>query len=171
MATLTVNREEKKELTPALRESESFFANPFRLMHRFSDDMERLFENFGFRPRFLEPLTTTNGLWAPDVEILERPDQLVVRADLPGLTKDDVKVNVTDDMLTFEGERKEEKETKREGYYRSERTYGAFYRSIPLPEGVKTEKVEATFKNGVLEVTLPWMKEAKKAKMVDVKTA
>lgn len=170
MATLTVTRDEKKEMEPAYQEMEPFFANPFRLMNRFSEDMERMFETFGLRPRLFEPLPT-KGLWAPDVEILERPNQLVIRADLPGLTKDDVKVNLTDDMLTLEGERKEEKETKREGYFRSERSYGAFYRNIPLPEGVKTDKVDATFKNGVLEVTLPWTKEEKKAKKVDIKAA
>jgi HSP20 family protein len=170
MATLTVTRDEKKEMKPVLREMEPFFSNPFRLMNRFSDEMDRMFEHFGFRPRLFEPLPST-ALWAPDIEIVEKPNQLLVRADLPGLTKDDVKVNLTDDLLTLEGERKEEKETKREGYYRSERNYGAFYRSIPLPEGVRTDKVDATFKNGVLEVTLPWMKEEKKAKTVDIKAA
>jgi HSP20 family protein len=93
--------------------------------------------------------------WVPRIEVLQNNGQLMVRADLPGLTKDDVNVELMDDMLTISGERKEEKEEKREGFYRSERSYGSFYREIPLPEGAKTEEAAATFRNGVLEITMP----------------
>ncbi|HUL72184.1 MAG TPA: Hsp20/alpha crystallin family protein [Vicinamibacterales bacterium] len=170
MPTLTVDKVEKKELEP--RDIAPFrteyFENPFSLMRRFSQEMDRVFEDFGFRPRFFEtPIET--GVWSPDVEVLEKGGQFIVRADLPGLTKEEVKVGVTDDVLTLEGERKTVKEEKREGYFRSERNYGAFYRAIPLPEGVKTDAIVANFKNGVLEVTMPLLKEEKKVKTIEVK--
>ena len=80
---------------------------------------------------------------------------MIVRAELPGLNKDDVKVEVTDDGLIIRGERKQEHEEKGEGFYRSERSYGQFYRLIPLPEDVNTDQVRADFSNGVLEITVP----------------
>jgi len=170
MATLTLNKEETKELEPRYESPfrSEYLENPFSLMRRFSQEMDRVFEDFGFRPKFFEN-TLETGVWAPDVEVLEREGQFVVRADLPGLTKDEVKVNVADDVLTIEGERKQAKEEKKEGYFRSERSYGAFYRAIPLPEGVKSDAIAANFKNGVLEVTMPLLKEEKKVKKVEVK--
>lgn len=94
------------------------------------------------------------SLWSPELEMFQRGDQLVVRADLPGVKKDDVQVEVEDDVLTIRGERREEHEENEEGVYRSERSYGQFYRAIPLPEGVNPEQCEAHFDNGVLEITL-----------------
>ena len=169
MATLTVEKEQKKELEPRFMEPfrSDYFENPFSLMRRFSNEMDRLFEGFGFRPRFFETPVET-ALWAPNVEVLEKEGKLIVRAELPGLTKDDVKVGVTDDVLTLEGERKQEKEEKREGYFRSERSYGAFYRAIPLPDGVKADGIVANFRNGVLEVAMPLVKEEKKVKKIEV---
>ena len=84
-----------------------------------------------------------------------RNSELVVRADLPGLTKDDVKVYVTEDGIMIQGERKREDEEEREGVYRSERSYASFRRVIPLPEGAITDQAKATFKDGVLEITMP----------------
>ena len=138
-------------------------ANPFQMMRRFTKDMERLFEDFqGFSfPNFFKPefapfrMEFDKVEWLPQIEVFHNNGQFVVRADLPGLTKDDVEVEVTNDLLTLSGERKEEKEEKREGFYRSERNYGSFYRRIPLPEGAKTENAAATFRNGVLEITMP----------------
>ena len=138
-------------------------ANPFQMMRRFTRDMERMFEDFpGFWfPNFFKTdfapfrMELDKVEWVPQIEVLQNNGQFMVRADLPGLTKDDVKVEVTDDLLTLSGERKEEKEEKREGFYRSERSYGSFYRQIPLPEGAKTENAAATFRNGVLEITMP----------------
>src|SRR4030095_3006522 len=92
--------------------------------------------------------------FSPQVDIFERNGKLVVRADLPGMTKDDITVEVTDDAVVMDGESRYEHEEKETGIYRSERSYGRFHREIPLPEGVKTENATATFKNGVLEVTL-----------------
>ena len=87
---------------------------------------------------------------------MQKDGNLLVRADLPGLTKEDIKVEVTDDTLTIQGERKQEKKKEeREGYSYSECSYGSFYRAIPLPEGVDPSKATAEFRNGVLEVTVP----------------
>ena len=150
--------------------------NPFQTMRRFTKDMERLFEDFqGFSfPNFFKTdfapfrMEFDQGEWMPQIEVLQNNGQFMVRADLPGLTKDDVKVEVTDDVLTLSGERKEEKEEKREGFYRSERHYGSFYRQIPLPEGAKTENAAATFQNGVLEITIPAPKVAAPTRKVEI---
>jgi len=136
-------------------------ATPFAFMKRFGEEMDRLFEDFGFGPGLI---TTAGrefgpGMWAPQVEMFERDGNLVVRADLPGLTKDDVNVEVNDDGLTIEGERSAEKEEKGEGFYRSERSYGKFYRRLPLPDGVNVSDANATFNNGVLEITMPAPKQ------------
>jgi HSP20 family protein len=145
-------------------------SDEFGLMRRLSREMDRLFEDFGFKPlQGDQPIAVRT--WMPDLEILERDGKFIVRADLPGLTKDDVKVNVAENVLTIEGERKQETETKREGFYRSERRYGAFYRTLPLPEGVKIDQLQATFKNGVLEVMVPITPIEKKAKSIEVKAA
>jgi len=95
------------------------------------------------------------SLWAPQVEVFERGNNLVVRADLPGLSREDVDVEVDDDALIIRGERHSDVEDEQEGYYRSERSYGSFYRAIPLPDNVDATQCNATFKEGVLEVTLP----------------
>ena len=136
--------------------------NPFQMMRRFSKDMERLFENFhgfNFPNTFGMDLTTFRPefdmVWMPQIEVLQKNGEFMVRADLPGLKKEDVKLELTTDTLTISGERKQEKEESREGFYRSERMYGSFYREVPLPDGAKTENATATFSNGVLEVTMP----------------
>jgi HSP20 family protein len=137
-----------------------FGGSPYSLMRRMVDDMDRLFENFA----------TGRGAWAPQLEVLRRDDKLVVRADLPGLRKDDVSINIENDTLTISGERRDEHEEDQDGYYRTERSYGQFYRAIPLPEGVNADQAEATFKDGVLEVTLPAPRETKeKRKQVTIR--
>jgi HSP20 family protein len=93
--------------------------------------------------------------WVPPLEIVERGNELVVRADLPGLTPDDVQIDIDDQVLTISGERQEREEDRRDGFYRSERSYGAFTRSIALPEGVDEEQVSANFEHGVLEIHVP----------------
>jgi HSP20 family protein len=151
--------------------------NPFQMMRRFTKDMERMFGNFqGFTfPSFfrtnVEPfrMQFDNIEWIPQIEVLHNNEQFMVRADLPGLTKDDVKVEVTNDFLTISGERKEEKEEKLEGFYRSERNYGSFFRQIPLPENAKTENAAATFRNGVLEITMPATNVEKSTRKLEIK--
>ena len=171
-----MKNKEKKELELA-RKTPEF--NPFGMMRRFTKDMERLFDDFGgfsfpnlFNREFFPVGTEFKDFdWMPQIEVLRNNGELMVKADLPGLTKDDVKVEMTDETLTISGERKEEKEEKREGFYRSERSYGSFYRQIPLPEGVKTENANATFRNGVLEVTMPAPKTESHARKLEIKEA
>jgi len=142
-----------------------FGGSPLAFMRRFTEEMDRLFEDFGFGRGRLAPSFGRDFFpagfgefgqtaWSPQVEVFEREGRLVVRADLPGLTKDDVKVEVSDGALTISGERKSEHEEKGEGFYRSERSYGSFYRQIPLPEGASADDAQATFNNGVLEVSM-----------------
>jgi len=140
--------------------------NPFSLMKRFSEEMDRLFGDFGLGRGLVPPalMNVACANWSPQVEMFERDGELVVRADLPGLKKDDVKVEFTDDGLAIEGERRAEREEKGEGYYRSERSYGNFYRLLPLPDGVNPEDASAKFQNGVLEVTMPARKKMTRAK-------
>ena len=93
--------------------------------------------------------------WAPAVDLFEREDSLVLKADLPGLGEDDVKIEVRDNVLTISGERQAEFGDKQNGYYRVERAFGSFSRSLTLPEGVDADRIGASFRNGVLEVTIP----------------
>jgi len=131
-------------------------ASPFHMLERFTDEMDRIFDEFGFGRRWhRRPAIEEANTWAPRIDVTQRNDELVIRADLPGLTKEDVKVDVTDDMITIEGERRHEQHEEEGGVYRSERSYGSFYRSIPLPEGAMTDRAKATFSNGVLEITMP----------------
>lgn len=153
--------------------------NPFQMMRRFTQEMERLFEDFGgfsfpnfFRTDFTPfQMEFEKGEWMPQIEVIQNNGQFTVRADLPGLTKDDVTIEVMDDVLALSGERKEEKEEKREGFYRSERSYGSFYRQIPLPEGAKTEDASATFSDGVLEITMPAPKNETSKRKLEINVA
>jgi HSP20 family protein len=140
------------------------FFEPLRMMDRFADEMDRVFDDVFGRgwpaPRFgrswlRSPWRSELEAWAPDVEVFHRNNELVVRADLPGLTKDDIKVDVTEDRITLRGERKREHEEEKGGVYRSERSYGSFYREIPLSEGTMTDQAKASFKDGVLEIVMP----------------
>lgn len=152
--------ERRNENTPAS------FSSPFSFMKRFGEEMDRVFEDFGLGRGWIPPALmgeTRGATWAPQVEMFERDGELVVRADLPGLKKEDVKVEFADDGLTIEGERHSEHEEKSEGYYRSERSYGNFYRRLPLPEGVNADNASASFRNGVLEITMPARKPVTRA--------
>lgn len=148
-------------------------ATPITFMRKFSEEVDHLFEDFGGRgwlTPMLDKAQLPQGPWSPQVEIFERDNELVLRADLPGLSKEDVNVEIADDAITIEGERKNEHEEKREGYYRSERSYGKFYRRVPMPEGVKAEDASASFSNGVLEITMPALKrEPRKARRLDIR--
>ncbi|HEX3086129.1 MAG TPA: Hsp20/alpha crystallin family protein [Pyrinomonadaceae bacterium] len=152
---------------------EELAAKPIALMRRFSEEMDNLFADFGLGRGWGAPIekgtNLAQGLWSPQVEVFERGQDIVVRADLPGLTKDDVNVEVADNGITIEGERKQEKDEKGEGYYRSERAYGKFYRRLPLPDGVKADDAQATFSNGVLEITMPASKpEQRKSRRLQI---
>ena len=99
--------------------------------------------------------------WRPSVDIFEDDDKLVLSVEVPGVDKKDIKINVENNVLSISGERKFEQEEKKDNFRRIERRYGSFYRSFTLPRAVDTEKIEATTKNGVLEITLPKREEAK----------
>jgi HSP20 family protein len=132
------------------------FASPFSsLFQRWNDEMDRMLDEFGLaRPWRRGYAHEGIQAWSPQVEVVQRGNDLVVRADLPGLSKDDVHVDIADNVLTIQGERKQEQHEEKEGFYRNERTYGSFFRSIPLPEGTISDSAKATFKNGVLEIVL-----------------
>ena len=126
--------------------------NPLTFMRRITEELDRA---FGLGPDVVGPPQFSPRAWSPEVEVFERDNKFFVRVDLPGLTKENVKIEVAHDELTIEGERKLSKEQKEEGFYRTERTYGTFYRRIPIPEHVKAEDAVATFKDGVLEIEMP----------------
>ncbi|HSN05483.1 MAG TPA: Hsp20/alpha crystallin family protein [Nitrospira sp.] len=134
---------------------------------------DRLTEDFWRRPfpslmlgdRWPAPMIS---LKAPSLDVFEEKDELVVRADLPGMNKEEIEVTVTDDVVTIKGEKKKEEEVKEKDYYRRERSYGSFVRSVQLPCEVKSDQIKANFKDGVLEVRMPKTEEAKK-KAVSVK--
>ena len=131
------------------------FTNPEEMFGRFTKDMERLFDVFRLAAPIAGTPATKAAEWIPDVDIVEKDGILAIRADLPGMTRKDVTVEVTDNTLTIKGERKTDVEEKKDGVYRQERTYGSFFRAFPLPETIKPEDVKATFTNGVLEATVP----------------
>jgi HSP20 family protein len=155
----------------------------FPYMQRFAEEMDHLFEDFGMlmprrRTGLLsrmfgrEPERRAAGAWAPRVEMVEREGELLVRAELPGMTRENVKVEVTDDAVTIHGERKEEKKEEKKGYHYSECHYGSFFRSIALPEGADPSKATAEFRNGVLEVVMPGPKRPeKKGRPIEIKGA
>ncbi|MBI4445027.1 MAG: Hsp20/alpha crystallin family protein [Acidobacteria bacterium] len=158
--------EKKEEKLPARRSKSvaaPFFESPFLFMRKFSEEMDRLFDsffdNFGMGRSWLQPRPWSRelegGVWYPPVEAFERDNKLVVRCELPGLKKDDINVEVREDSLVISGERKEERHEEREGFYRSERSYGSFHRAVPLPRGTKSDQAKASFKDGVLEISIP----------------
>jgi len=126
--------------------------DPFAFVRRATEELDRA---FGLRAEVPQLPEFYPRMWVPPIELFERDEKFVIRVDLPGLMKEDVKIEVTHDELTIEGERKAEKEEKEEGVYRTERTYGRFFRRIEIPEHVKAENAVAAFKNGVLEIEMP----------------
>lgn len=133
---------------------------PFEGLTRFRQEIDRLFEDFFGTT----PLMRGNGnqVWEPAVEIAETDDALVVKAQVPGVKKEQLHLSVTDNMLTLSGEMKEEEEKQEKNYYRREIRYGAFQRTIPLPVAVKSDQAKAQLKEGILEVTLPKSEQVKR---------
>lgn len=140
---------------------------PFSEMARWEQEMERMFDDFFGRR--LRPIRDERG-WpsrgvgvsVPVVDLYEEKDEIVAKVELPGMGKEDIQVNITDHLLTIKGEKKKEQEIKEEDYYRSERAFGSFTRTLELPRAVQVEKAKASFKNGVLEIRLPKTEEAKR---------
>ena len=142
---------------------EFFSNNPFTLMRRMSEEMDRVFQEFG-----LERDGESKVEWSPAIEVVEKDGKLNIRAELPGLSSDDVKIEAANDALTIQGERKIEHEENRDGVRRSERQYGFFYRSIPLPEGADVEHANAKFQNGMLEISIPVPEQKKRRRSIPI---
>jgi HSP20 family protein len=139
---------------------------PVRELHTMQNEMNRLFNTF------FESPTPGNGggqavarRWIPAMDVVETEDHFVLRADLPGLSESDVKIELEENVLTVSGERKSEHEQKGEGYYRVERSFGTFSRSLTLPDGVDADGIQANFNNGVLEVRIPKPEQQKPRKV------
>ncbi len=132
---------------------------PFRELERMRREMDRLWDTFfERRPSRGEEVAE----WLPSLDVSETKNDYVVKVELPGLEPKDIDISLTNDVLTIKGEKKQEKEEKEENYHLIERSYGSFTRSVRLPSQVQSDKINATFKNGVLKVTLPKTEEAKK---------
>ena len=163
---------EVKETKPAVSRRTEIAPRRFSDVERMFEDW---FEDFWSRPfpRLWRPdfsRLRAISLEAPALDVYEQKDDLIVKAEIPGLTKDEIDISLEGNTLTIKGEKKKEEEVKEEDYYRCERTYGAFSRSVELPMEVQADKVNASFKNGVLEIRLPKTGEAKK-NVVKVKVA
>jgi HSP20 family protein len=140
--------------------------DPARELDALQGDMNRLFDSFFGRR---DGAATANGFgsrrWIPPMDVVETEDNLVLRADLPGLDRDDIEIEVKDGILTISGERKAQHEEKREGFHRVERSFGRFSRALELPKGIEADNIEASFERGVLEVRMPKPAERKPTKI------
>jgi HSP20 family protein len=146
----------KKETTVARKGA---LRDPFALLRDMTAQVDRMFQE-GEWPAFRWPIAFNKPLagdipFKPAIDVFERDGRLVTKIDLPGMKKEDIKVEATEGYLEISGERKSEVEEKKEAFYRCEREYGSFYRAVPLPEGVNLADVQATFDEGVLEVSVP----------------
>jgi HSP20 family protein len=138
---------------------------PVRELNTIQNEVNRLFNTFLDTPTTLANGSTATSRWIPAMDLVESDDNFVLRADLPGVSEDDVNIELEDNVLTVSGQRKAEHEERKEGYYRIERSSGSFSRSLTLPEGVDPEKVEANFDRGVLEVRIPKPEQRKPRKV------
>jgi HSP20 family protein len=165
-----------KDLVPWKRNDKSVLVrreeDPF---YAFRREMDRVFDDFfgggygltPFRGGFMESF----GDFSPRVDVTENEKEVRITAELPGLEEKDIDVSLSNDVLTISGEKKAEKEDKGDNYYRMERSYGSFRRSIPLPTEVNSDQCDATFKNGVLQITLPKVHSKESAKKITIKAS
>ncbi|RKH53368.1 Hsp20/alpha crystallin family protein [Corallococcus sp. AB050B] len=155
----------RESTTPAVPMS------PFGLLRRMMEDMDQLFTGFGGRSFTPGSAGLAEGLWSPQVDVLERNGNLIVKADLPGMRQEDIHVELLKDLLVIEGERsfEVEQEEEAEGIWSLERSSGVFRRAIPIPEGIDTESVHANFENGVLEISLKLPEAEVQGKRIEVK--
>ena len=138
---------------------------PFRELTTIRDEMDKIWSRFAREWPSLEPF---RGEWAPSLDVSESKDEIIVKAELPGMDVKDIDISLSGGILIIKGEKKQEKEQKDENYHVIERSYGAFSRSIRLPQEVESEKIAAKYKDGVLRVTLPKSEKAK-AKEIKIK--
>lgn len=138
--------------------------NPSRELLNVEREMNKFFNSFGSRFGLMDTANNDeyeNAVWAPLTDISEDKDSYIIKLDLPGVSKEDVKISYLDGQLSISGERKQEKETKELKFHRVERTYGRYFRSFTLPGVIKEDKIDAEFKNGQLQITVPKAEEAK----------
>lgn len=148
---------EKTTIPAKMEDRRLRFPGPFEMFDELREEMSRL---WGQRPLMPRPLfrpmaQLAEGFWTPRTDVYEKNGQLVVKVELPGVNKDDVKVEMDDGDLVIDGERKTESEVREEHYYRMERAYGSFHRRLPIAFEVKTDQIKATYKDGVLEIQIP----------------
>ena len=131
---------------------------PFAWMRQMQDQLDRAFSSIWSGSGTTSSWSADNVFgpsdWAPAIDMFQRGNDLVIRADVPGLSKDDITVDIADDQVTIRGERRYDHEEDRDGVFRSERSYGSFCRVVPLPQGAIADSAKATFNNGVLEVVV-----------------
>lgn len=164
-----------KDLIPSIWKRGDVFSkrvdeHPFYSLQR---EMNSLFDDFfkGFDLASFGREREHFGIFSPSIDIKENDKEVSIKAELPGVDKKDIEVSLTNDTLTIKGEKKEEKEDKGKDYYRMERSYGSFGRTIPLPTGINSQKADAVFKKGVLTITVPKTEEAKaRVNKIEVKT-
>lgn len=144
-----ITRRERRQVSPA------FLTSPFSLMRQLMEDLDVLAAGGTATSSAPSRRSGRDALWTPTIEVSEKDGQLVVRADVPGVDREQIEVEIDDGQLILSGERKEEHEERRGGGYRTEVSYGRFYRAIPLPDGAHPEQAQATFNNGVLEIRIP----------------
>lgn len=159
-----LTRSSSRQLMPAAQ-------SPFATMRQLSREMDRLMDSFfgrGFGSLLRDSSVGDDDwqaptLWSPQIDVQHRNDAIVVRADLPGVNKDDVQIDVRDDALVISGQRREEREEggDDQGYRMLERNYGSFYRTVPLPQGANQDEIEAVMRDGVLKVTVPLAENAR----------
>ena len=163
------NREELSSYIPSPSE---FFSNPFAMMRRMHEEMDRMFaQTFGggmLSGGLGGHSSAGLGIWSPAIEVHQKDNALEVCAELPGLKPEEVHVEVSDGVLVIQGERQQQQSSEKGGVQRSERQYGRFYRSIPLPDGANTDQAKAEFRNGVLEITVPLPEQKSRRRQITI---
>lgn len=139
----------------------SFTLSPLRELARLENEINRFFRELVPEEKFETQIT----VWSPRVDVYEKDNNLIVEAEIPGATKENIEVKVKDKSIIIKGEVKREEEKKEENYYRSERFYGKFERILPLPTDVKVEETKASFENGILKLTIPKVSQEKEVKI------
>ena len=160
---------------------DDYGGGPFSVMRRISDEMDRFFENFGMGRGFPgfeqggfgegQPTQNVPSMWSPHIDVCERNGKLLIQADLPGIKRDDINVQIDQDAIVIQGQRHQQQTSNQGGYYRSERSYGSFYRSIPLPEGTNAESASASFRDGVLEIELDMPRPQQRGRTLEIRDA
>lgn len=145
-------------------------ATAFPLLRQFGRDVDWLFDRLGWNA--IRPQDPTRAVWTPDLEVLEGKGEFIVRMDVPGLKKKDVTIEITEQELLLHGERmQQETEERGDRFFRTERSYGAFSRTVPLPEGVKIDQAKATVLDGVLEVRMPMSPREEHRRRLEIQDA